>query len=157
MREPSPSPSTAAHRELEPPPAALKELIQLYQTEHALLLKHQEEVERRRAAVRAAAVEEASEILLSARQEIRRVLVQARRELVQLSAQLRAVGYEPAIGGSIGGDDFQASVARDVRDVLRHARSELSDVARGAGDLCPADVGARLLAPSPGVMAALPD
>jgi len=156
MRELSPSPAAAEHPESDPP-APLKELVQLYQTEHALLLKHQEEVERRRAAVRAAAVQEASEILLSARQEIRRALVQARRELVQLSAQLRAVGYEPAIGGSIGGDDFQASVARDVRNVLRHARSELSDVARSAGDLCPAEVGARLLAPSPGVMAALPE
>jgi hypothetical protein len=42
--------------------------------------------------VRAAAVQEASEILLSTRQEIRRVLVQTRRELVQLAAQLRPDG-----------------------------------------------------------------
>ena len=61
MCEQSPSPSAAEHPESDPP-APLKELIQLYQTEHALLLKHQEEVERRRAAVRAAAVQEASEI-----------------------------------------------------------------------------------------------
>jgi hypothetical protein len=57
----------------------------------------------------------------------------------------------------MGGDDFQASVARDVRNVLRQARSELADLARDAGDLCPADVGARLLAPPPVVMAALPE
>jgi hypothetical protein len=73
-----PSPSAAEHPESDAS-VPLKELIQLYQTEHALLLKHQEEVERRRAAVRAAAVQEASEILLSTRQEIRRVLVQTRR------------------------------------------------------------------------------
>lgn len=146
MREPSPSPSAAEHPESDRP-APLAELIQLYQTEHALLLKRQQEVERRRAAVRAAAVREASEIILSARQEIRRVLVQTRRELVELAAQLRAVGYEPASDQSIGADDFQVSVARDVRNVLRDARSELSDLARDAGDLYPGDTGTRLLTP----------
>ena len=124
------------------------ELIQLYRIEHALLLKHQEEVERRRAAVRAAAVQEASEILLSARQEIRRVLVQTRRELVQLSAQLRAVGYETTLGRSVGGDDFQVSVARDVRNVLRDARSELADLSKDAANLWPAGEEPRLLAPT---------
>ena len=116
MGEPSSS-SAAEHPESDRL-APLMELIQLYRIEHALLLKHQEEVERRRAAVRAAAVQEASEILLSARQEIRRVLVQTRRELVQLSAQLRAVGYETTLGRSSGGDDFQVSVARAVPVLL---------------------------------------
>ena len=75
------------------------------------------------------------------------MLVQTRRELVELAAQLRAVGYEPALGRSIGGDDFQASVARDVRNVLRDARSELSDLARDAGEPVPRQKGPRLLAP----------
>jgi hypothetical protein len=160
MREPSPSPYPSPSAAGDPesdPPAPLRELIQLYQTEHALLLKHQAEVERRRAAVRAAAVQEASEILLSARQEMRRVLVQTRRELVALAAQLRAVGCEPALGRSIGDDDFQGSVARDVRNVLRDARSELSDIARDAGDLCTVNGGTRLLAPPTVVTAALPE
>ena len=156
MFEPSPPSSAAEHPESDRP-APLKELIQLYQTEHALLLKRQQEVERRRAAVRAAAVQEASEIILSARQEIRRVLVQTRRELVELAAQLRAVGYEPASDGSIGGDDFQVSVARDVRNVLRDARSDLSDLARDAGDLYPGGTGTRLLTPPTVEMASLPE
>ena len=154
MFEPSPPSSAGEHPESDRP-APLKELIQLYQTEHALLLKRQQEVERRRAAVRAAAVQEASEIILSARQEIRRVLVQTRRELVELAAQLRAVGYEPASDGSTGGDDFQVSVARDVRNVLRDARSELSDLARDAGDLYPGGTGTRLLTPPTVEMASL--
>ena len=153
MFEPPPPPSAAE----SDPPAPLKELIQIYQTEHALLLKHQEEVERRRAAVRAAAVQEASEILLCARQEIRRVLVQTRRELVELDAQLRAVGYESALGLSIGSDDFQMAVARDVRTVLRDARSESSDLAADGGDLCSGDGETGLLTPLTVRVAALPE
>ena len=154
MGEPSSS-SAAEHPESDRL-APLMELIQLYRIEHALLLKHQEEVERRRAAVRAAAVQEASEILLSARQEIRRVLVQTRRELVQLSAQLRAVGYETTLGRSTGGDDFQVSVARDVRNVLRDARSELANLSEDAANLWPAGEEPRLLAPTV-AMAPLPE
>ena len=147
MEEPSSSPSAAAHPESDRA-APFMELIQLYRIEHALLLKHQEETDRRRAAVRAAGVQEASEILLSARQEIRRVLVQTRRELVELSAQLRAVGCETTLGRSMGGDDFQVSVARDVRNVLRDARSELASLSDNAANLRPAGEEPRLLAPS---------
>ncbi len=154
MEEPSLSPSAAEQPE-SGQVAPLVELIQLYRIEHALLLKHQEEVERRRGAVREAAVQEASEILLSARQEIRRVLVQTRRELVELSAQLRAVGFETTLGRSIGGDDFQVSVARDVRNVLREARSELANLSEDAANLWPAGEEPRLLAPTV-AMAPLP-
>jgi hypothetical protein len=154
MGEPSAS-SAAEHPESDRL-APLMELIQLYRIEHALLLKHQEEVERRRAAVRAAAVQEASEILLSARQEIRRVLVQTRRELVELSAQLRAVGCETTLGRSIGGDDFQVSVARDVRNVLRDARSELANLSEEAASLWPVGEEPRRLAPTV-AMAPLPE
>jgi hypothetical protein len=87
MREPSSSPPDAEHPEPDRR-APLMELIQLYQVEHAMLIAHQREVERRRAAVRAAAEQEASEILLAARREIRRVLVRARGELGMLTAQV---------------------------------------------------------------------
>src|SRR5436190_4804492 len=136
MREPSPSPSAAEQPESETLPP-LTALVQLYQTERALLLKHQEEVERRRAAVRTAAVQEASEILLCARQEIRRVLVQTRRELVDLDTQLQVIGYESGLGPSIGSDDFQMAVARDIHNVLRDAGSEMSDLATDAGEQFP--------------------
>jgi hypothetical protein len=127
------------------------ELIELYRVEQAMLLAHQREVERRRAAVRTAAEREASEILLAARREIRRVLVRTRHELASLTAQVRAAGCEPALGQSdqsIVGDDFQVSAARDVRDVLRDARSELADLSKGAGNLGPAAEEPRLLAPA---------
>ena len=146
MREPSPSPSAA-----DPVESPLMELIELYRVEQAMLLAHQREVERRRAAVRTAAEREASEILLAARREIRRVLVRTRHELASLTAQVRAAGCEPALGQSdqsIVGDDFQVSAARDVRDVLRDARSELADLSKGAGNLGPAAEEPRLLAPA---------
>ena len=154
MREPSPSPSAA-----DPVESPLMELIELYRVEQAMLLAHQREVERRRAAVRTAAEREASEILLAARREIRRVLVRTRHELASLTAQVRAAGCEPALGQSdqsIVGDDFQVSAARDVRDVLRDARSELADLSKGAGNPGPAAEEPRLLAPAV-AMAPLPE
>ena len=147
MDEPSSSPPT----HLDADRAPLTELIQLYQVEQAMLLAHQREVERRRAAVRAAAEQEASDILLAARREVRRVLVRTRQELVALNAQVRAAGCEAAPGQSdhaIVGDDFQLSAARDVRNVLRDARSELLDLSRDAASLRPSAEEPRKLPPA---------
>jgi hypothetical protein len=141
----------------EPVEAPLMELIQLYRVEQAMLLAHQREVERRRAAVRTAAEREASEILLAARREIRRVLVRTRHELAALTAQVRAAGCEPPSGESgppIVSDDFQVSAARDVRDVLRDARSELADLSKEAVNLWPA--GEQPLLPAAAVSVAVP-
>ena len=149
MGEPSLSPIAA--EPVEPDrPGPLMELIQLYRVEHAMLIAHQREVERRRAAVRTAAEREASEILLDARREIRRVLVRTRQELAALTAQVRAAGCEPPgqSGPPIVSDDFQVSAARDVRDVLRDARSELADLSKEAVNLWPSAEEPRLLAPA---------
>jgi hypothetical protein len=140
MGEPPVSPSAAEHPEPDRP-APLTELIQLYRIEEAMLIAHQRELERRRAAVRAAAEQEASDILLAARREIRRVLVRTRQELVTLTAQVRAAGCEALPGQSdqsILGEDFQPSAARDVRNVLRDARSELQDLSRDVVSPLPA-------------------
>ena len=91
--------------------------------EPAMRLAHQREVERRRAVVRAAAEQEAAEIVLAAQREIRRVVVRTRHELVSLTAQVRAAGCETA-------DTFQQSAVRDVRNVLRDARSDLRNLSR---------------------------
>jgi hypothetical protein len=87
--------------------------------------------------VRTAAEQEASEILLAARRQIRQVVVRTRHELVALGAQVRAAGCETAPGQSDPSgtdDDFQLAAARDVRGVLRDARSELLDVSRDAAN-----------------------
>ncbi|HEU4887029.1 MAG TPA: hypothetical protein VFV49_04020, partial [Thermoanaerobaculia bacterium] len=147
MNEPSSPPS----EHLDADRAPLTEAIQLYQVEHAMLVAHQREVERRRAAVRAAAEQEASEILLAARREIRRVLVRTRHELVALTAQVRAAGCEAAPAESdqsIGGGDSQLSPARDVRNLLRDARSELLNLSRDPANLGPAGEEPQRLAPA---------
>jgi hypothetical protein len=149
MGQPS-SPAPAAEP-LESDRAPLTELIHLYQREQATLIAHQQEVERRRAAVRTAAEHEASEILLAARREIRRVLVRTRHELVALTAQVQAAGCEASPGQPhppILGDDFQLSTARETRSVLRDARAELITLSRdAAGFWTPGDE-ARLPAPA---------
>ena len=158
MGDPSSSPSVAEPLESDRF-SPLMELIQLYHVEQAMLLAHQREVERRRAAVRTAAEREASEILLAARREIRRVLVRTRHELATLTAQVRAAGCEPAqeqSRQSIVGDDFQLSAARDVRDVLRDARSELDDLSKEAVTSWPTGEEPRLLPPA-AAMAPLPE
>jgi len=91
--------------------------------EPAMRLAQQREVERRRAIVRAAAEQEASEIVLAAQREIRRVVVRTRHELVSLTAQVRAAGCESP-------DTLQRSAASDVRNVLRDARSDLRNLSR---------------------------
>jgi hypothetical protein len=139
MEEPSSPPPAAEHPESDRAP--LKELIHLYRTEQAMLIAHQREVDRRRAAVRDAAEQEASEIILAARREIRRVLLRTRHELVALTAQVQAAGCgalpsepdEPTVGG-----EFQLSAARDVRGVLREARSDLLTLSRDAANFWPA-------------------
>jgi hypothetical protein len=91
--------------------------------EPAMSLAHQREIERRRAVVRAAAEQEAAELVLAAQREIRRVIMRTRHELVSLTAQVRAAGCESA-------DTFQRSAASDVRNVLRDAREDLRNLSR---------------------------
>ena len=94
-----------------------------YWIEPAMRLAQQRELERRRAIVRAAAEQEASEIVLAAEREIRRVVVRTRHELVSLTAQVRAAGCESP-------ETLQRSAAGDVRNVLRDARSDLRNLSR---------------------------
>ena len=113
----------------------LTDLIQAYRIEQETLIAHQREVERRRAAVRAAAERETSEIIATARQDVRGVLLRARQELATLRAQVRAVGCAPASRESSESGDFHVSGARDVRTVLREARSELAGLSQDVPNL----------------------
>ena len=149
MGQPSSPASDAEHVESDRAP--LTELIHLYRMEQATLIAHQQEVERRRAAVRTAAEHEASEILLAARREIRRVLVRTRHELVALTAQVQAAGCEASPGQPdqpILGDEFRLSTARDARSVVRDARAELSTLSRDAAGFWAPDDEPRLPAPA---------
>jgi len=147
MGQPS-SPSAA--EQLESDRAPLLELIHLYRVEQSTLIAHLQEVERRRAAVRTAAEQEASEILLAARREIRRVVVRTRHQLIALSAQVQVAGCEASPGQPdepILGDEYQLSMARDVRSVLRDARAELVTLSRDAAGFWVSADEARLPAP----------
>ena len=87
--------------------------------EPAMRLAHQREVERRRAVVRAAAEQEASEIVLAAEREIRRVVMRTRHELVSLAR----AGMTPAqIAGQLNCSE------KNVYSLLAEAlgRQELS-------------------------------
>jgi hypothetical protein len=116
-------------QEIDAPTEPLGKLIQRYRVEHATVIAHQRELERRRVAVHAAAARDASEIVVTARREIRDVLLRARQELATITAQVREAGFEAGAGESpqpIVGDDFHASAAREIRTALRDARSELA-------------------------------
>jgi hypothetical protein len=147
MGQPS-SPASAAEH-LESDRAPLTELIHLYRAEQETLIAHQQEVERRRAAVRTAAEQEAAEILVAARREIRRVVVRTRHQLIALSAQVQAAGCEASPGQPepILDDQFQLSTARDVRSVLRDARAELVTLSRDVAGFWVSADEARLPAP----------
>jgi len=118
-------------QEIDAPAEPLGKLIQRYRVEHATVVAHQRELERRRVAVHAAAARDASEIIVTARRDIRGVLLRARQELAAITAQVREAGFESGAGESpqpIVGDDFHASAARDIRTALRDARSELAEL-----------------------------
>ena len=95
----------------------------------------------------------------AARREIRRVLVRTRHELVALTAQVQAAGCEASpsqTGPPVVGDEFQLSAAREVRGVLRDARTELNTLSRDATNFWPSENEVRLPAPTV-AMAPLPE
>ena len=113
-------------QEIDAPGEPLGKVIQRYRVEHATVVAHQRELERRRVAVHAAAARDASDIVVAARRDIRSVLLRARQELAALTALVREAGVESGAGESPQPDNFHASAARDIRTALRDARSELA-------------------------------
>ncbi|MGH9349435.1 MAG: RodZ domain-containing protein [Vicinamibacterales bacterium] len=148
---PNDEPDRPADRE-----AAIPELLEDYKAQHVRLVAQARELERLREQVRGSAEREAAAIVTAARRDVRKVLLDARRELLVLVAQLQAVGCDgqadggrfvpgeatatPTAGPGDGAEDpfaptreIVSGARRDVREVLLEAQSELialSDEAR---------------------------
>src|SRR5438105_3993258 len=106
-------------------------LVDDYKREQDALRFHEREVARLRDEVRSAAEREAAEIVTSARAEIRRIIVNARRDLFGLAAQIQVITDTTSDAHAL--DAFQAE------------RPELGHSARTvAGMLLPAPEGLQL-------------
>jgi RodZ C-terminal domain/Domain of unknown function (DUF4440) len=140
--------------------AQIPELIEDERTQRGGWLSEGRELERLRDKVRTAAEREAAAIVTAARHDVRRVLLDARRELLVLIAQVQAVGCEsdhsaeaPILEGestTATADDTGAlatidsseiirdvmvGARKDVHEVLIEARSKLAAMSEEARDL----------------------
>ncbi len=145
-------PQTAAD-----PDGPVPELLEDSESQHVRLLGQRHELERLRDQVRGTAEREAAAIVTAARQDVRRVLMDARRKLLVLVAQLQAVGCDTQ-GTDLPVDVVEgeatthtqaarqpdlyekthkivSGVRRDVREVLLEARSELQSLSTEAREL----------------------
>jgi hypothetical protein len=113
------------------------DLIADFHARHEAWRRQGENLERLRADARAAAAVEAAAILTTARGDIRRVIVDARRALLVLTAQLQAITQQP--GGQadeesnhhVSGEDVPYSVLqarRDLSRLLTDMRPELDEL-----------------------------
>ena len=139
---------------------SMPELLENYEAEYARLVAQSRELARLRERVLDSAEREAAAIMADARHEVRRVLVNARRELVVLAAQLQAVGCNapdlPVVSSQTGdgalpvpaGDEPPADShalaisravlgegRRSIREVLLEARAELQAFSEEAREL----------------------
>jgi hypothetical protein len=133
------------------PDAPMPELLEDYKSHQAKLLAHSRELQRLRDQVRSTAEREAAAIVTNARRDVRKVLLDARHELLVLVAQLQAVGCETQStdrAGDLPGEATPANVdpfaptreivsgaRRDMREVLIEARAELLALADEGRDL----------------------
>jgi hypothetical protein len=144
-------------------PAAIPELLDDDHTKRVRLVAQARELERLRDQVRGTAEREAAAIVTAARSNVRQVLLDARRELLVLVAQLQAVGCDtPAVDASnrivpseppivttesLPVDDGSTTIPfdarneaitdarREVREVLLEAQSELVALSAEAREL----------------------
>jgi hypothetical protein len=130
-------------------------LIADFQMRQESLQRQAQELLRLREAVRAAAAREASELLAAARANIRRVIVDARRELLASAEQLKAIAASPqdfALPVGLRGQapEFPTIAAdespgqalqarRALRNVLAESRTELEELAAHVESLTRAD------------------
>jgi hypothetical protein len=135
--------------------ASAARLIADFQMRQESLQRQAEELVRLREAVRAAAAREAAELLAAARANIRRVIVDARRELLASAAQLKAIAASPPDFARPVGlqghapespmtDADNAPVQalqsrRALRVVLAESRTELEELAAHVESLTRAD------------------
>ena len=139
--------------------AAMPEVLEDYKAQHMRLVAQSRELERLRRQVRSSAEREAAAIVTAARRDVRQVLVEARRELLVLVAQLQAVGCDTpgqelpgntvegratesiaaapsnAPQEPFGASEIVTTARRDVREVLVEAQTELVALAEEAREL----------------------
>jgi len=139
--------------------APMPELLEDYKARRVRLMAETRELERLRQHVRSSAEREAAAIVTNARRNVRQVLLEARRELLVLVAQLQAVGCDtqpahlsspieqsptkleaatepPAVASEpFGTTDIASDARRDVREVLLEAQAELVALAEEAREL----------------------
>ena len=145
-------PDTSSERQ-----ARMPELLEDYKERRVRLVSQARELERLREQVRASAEREAAAIVTTARRNVRQVLLDARRELLVLVAQVQAVGCdtpaegagkyvvegevttEPVAPGAFvdgdAGSEIVDGARRDVREVLIEAQTELLALAEEAREL----------------------
>lgn len=121
--------------------ASATALIADFEARQEGLQRQAEELVRLRAAVAAAAGREAAELLAAARANVRRVLVEARRELLAFTTQLQsmAAGPQDFALPELRGDAADAALAdagaapaqarRALRAVLTEARTDFEELA----------------------------
>ena len=137
--------------------ARMPEVLEDYKEHRVRLMSQARELERLRQQVRASAEREAAAIVTTARRNVRQVLLDARRELLVLVAQVQAVGCDtPAEGAgkyvvegeataglaapgpsvdTEAGSEIVDDARRNVREVLIEAQTELLALAEEAREL----------------------
>ncbi len=111
-------------------PSRATDLIADFQARHDAWRRQGENLARLRADARTAAGREASAILAAARSDIHRIVVDARRALLVLTAQLQAINEQTEHGEQ--DDDASDSVEqarRDLQRLLADMRPELDEIA----------------------------
>jgi len=102
------------------------DLIADFHARHEAWRRQGENLERLRADARAAAAVEAAAILTAARGDIRRVIGDARRALLALTAQLQAITQQP--GGQVDEDSSHDPSSEDVPYSVLQARRDLARI-----------------------------
>ena len=113
-------------------PSRATDLIADFHERHEAWRRQGENLARLRADARAAASKEADTILTAARADIRRIVVDARRALLVLTAQLQAITEPGGASGHEQDEPVPESVLqarRDLQRLLAEVRPELAEVA----------------------------
>jgi hypothetical protein len=142
--EPRPPSTPPATPPLQPEHPRVPNLIDQFQQRHSAWLAQADDLIRLREEVQVAAEHKAVEIVTAARRDVRRIVIDARRELLALTAHLQAAADATTSPGAaalpqpVPGDgsmtlhdplgetrDHVRSARRDVRSVLDEARAEI--------------------------------
>jgi len=151
----------------EQPSPRATELIADFHQRHEAWRRQGQSLARLRADLRSAAGREAAAILASARADIRRIVVDARRALLVLTAQLEAIAEQAEVHGEAqdapadphADDHVPESVLqarRDLQRLLEDIRPELDEMASQAQLFSTAALGVRTLFRTAAVEVATP-